>query len=345
MEFLNRWLGRRPDASAPSVAAKKSTIPTDWASSPLHLAVLQRFLSFRDARTGVPDHWSPMFATDPRNVVEALLELHLLEPASLAETIEFCHTGLELKRLLKERGLKVSGKKVEQSQRLIEADLEGMRHLAAEHRIVRCSPEANDAVQAWLVQQAQALDQATDELIGALRNREFKAAIHIADAWQEKRFQVPVHPAQEAMTIPAQPRSLEGRVKEVAEIFTLRPKILKGLDVEQWEGLHLDYAVWQLLGQSADEKCMPGFTGLGAMDAATVVRMLGFYANRQREIAQWRPLGVKTARIACCHSGSCDACEALDGKRYALSKLPELPYEHCTCDFGCRCFYTADLGF
>jgi hypothetical protein len=345
MIWLSRWLGRKPESSPPPSLPSAPAIPADWASSPPHLAVLQRFLSFRDARTGVPEHWVPMFGTDPRNVVEALLELHLLEPASLAETIEFCHTGVELKRLIKERGLKVSGKKAEQSQRLIEADPEGMRRLAAEHRIVRCSPGANEAVQSWLDHQAQALETATDELIVALRNREFKAAIHIADAWREKRFQVPVHPAQEAMTIPAQPRSLEGRVKEVAEIFTLRPKILKGLDAEQWEGLHLDYSVWQLLGQSADEKCMPGFTGLGAMDAATVLRMLGFYANHQREIAQWRPLGVKTARIACCHSGSCNACEALDGKTYALAKLPELPYEACTCGLGCRCFYSPDLGF
>lgn len=186
---------------------------------------------------------------------------------------------------------------------------------------------------------------ATDELIGALRHREFRTALQIADAWHAQRFEPPVHPAQEAITIPAQPRSLEDRVKEIAEIFTLWPKILKGLDAEQWEGLHLNYAVWQLLGQSADEKCMLGFTGLGAMDVATVLRMLGFYANHQRELAQWRPLGVKTARIACCHSGSCDTCEALDGRRYAVSKLPELPYEHCTCALGCRCLYFPDLDF
>lgn len=81
------------------------------------------------------------------------------------------------------------------------------------------------------------------------------------------------------------------------------------------------------------------------MNAATVLRMLGFYANRQRELEQWKRPGVKTASISCCHSGSCDACEALDEKTYPLDKLPELPYAACTCDLGCRYFYSPDLDF
>lgn len=325
--------------------SKTPTVPADWASRPSYLTVLQRFLSLRDARTGVPEYWEPMFGIHPRRVVDSLLQLHLLEPASLVETVEYCHTGAELKKLLKERGLKVSGRKAEQAQRLLDADPEGMRSFATEHQIVRCSPEAKQVVQSWLDRQAHALETTTDELIAALRNRQFKIAIQIADAWRAQQFRPPGHPDQEAMTVPSQPRSLDDRLHEIARMFTLRPKILKELGPDQWEGLHLNYAVWQLLGKSADEKCLPGFTGLGEMDAATVLRMLSFYANHQRELAQWRPLGVKTARIACCHSGSCDRCEALDQMRYAVDKLPELPYENCTCALGCRCLYFPDLGF
>ena len=337
--------GRKRESSPPPLLPRTTAIPADWASRPTYLAVLQRFLSLRDARTGVPEYWEPMFGTHPRHVVEALLQLHLLEPASLAETVESCHTGADLKKLLAARGLKVSGRKAEQAQRLIEADPEGMRSFAAEHQVVRCSPGRESRPSSRRLDcQAQALETATDELIAALRNRQFKTAIQIADAWRNQRFEPSVHPAQEAMTIPSQLRTLEERTREVAAMFTLRPKILRGLSPDEWEGLHLNYAVWQLLGQSADEKCMPGFMGLGEMDAATVMRMMGFYASHQRELEQWKPLGVKTARIACCHSGSCDACEALDEKRYALSKLPELPYEHCTCALGCRCLYFPDLG-
>ena len=345
MSWLNRWLGRKPNSSPQPSPPQGSTIPADWADTPPLLALLQRFLAFGDAKTGVPDYREPMFGTHPRHVVEDLLQLHLVEPASLAETIEYCHTGAELRRLLKDRSLKVSGRKAEQAQRLIEADLGGMQRFAAEYQIVRCTPAASQAVEGWLDQQTQALDTATDELIAALRRRQWKKAIQIADAWRDRRFEPPVHPAQEALTIRPAPRTVEERAAEVAKIFTLHPKILGGLVPDQWEGLHINYAVSQLSGHGVTEKYMPGFTGLSAMGAATVLRMLGFYANRQRELKEWKRLGVKTASISCCYSGSCDDCEALDGKTYSLDKLPELPYEGCTCDLGCRCFYSPNLNF
>jgi len=299
----------------------------------------------RDTRTGVPDHWAPMFGTHPRNVVEGFLALRLLEPTSLAETIEFCHTGAELKKLLKERNLKVNGKKAEQVQRLLNADPEAMRQLAAEHQIVRCTPGASEAVQAWLDHEAQSYEAATDETIAALRNRQFQTAIRVADAWRNGRFELPVHPAQEALTIRTPPRSLEERAAEIAKTFTLRPKILARLEPEQWEGLHLNYAIWQLLGHSTTEKCMPAFTGLGAMDSATVLRMMSFYDRHLQDLEQWKKLGVKKASIMCTNSGSCETCIALDKKTYWLDKLPELPYQGCTCALGCRCLYRAYLGF
>lgn len=345
MGWLTKWLGRRPERLSQPSPPRATTIPADWASSPPHLALLQRFLSMRDARTVVPDHWAPMFGTHPRNVVEAFVVLHVLEPASLVETIEFCHTGAELKKLLKERNLKVSGKKTEQAQRLLEADPEEMRRLAGKHQVVRCTLGASQAVQVWLDHEAQAREAATNETIAALRNRKFKTAIRIADTWRKSRFEPPVHPAQEALTIRPAPRTLEGRVAEVARTFTLRPKILTRLEPEQWEGLHLNYAVWQLLGHSATEKCMPGFTGLGAMDAGTVLRMMSFYDRHLQDLEQWKKLGVKNASITCTRSGSCETCIALDKRTYRLDKLPELPYQGCTCALGCRCLYCADLGF
>jgi hypothetical protein len=42
-----------------------------------------------------------------------------------------------------------------------------------------------------------------------------------------------------------------------------------------------------------------------------------------------------------CGADSCGACQQLDGKRFALDKLPEMPYEKCTCEVGCRCLLTA----
>jgi hypothetical protein len=266
-----------------------------------------------------------------------MLELKLLEPVPLLEKIAFCHTSAELKKMLSSRALKVSGKKAEQAQRLIEADPEGMEKLHKHRKIVRCAPAVGQIVTEWTAEQAKLFDKTTEDVIAALRGRHFKTAVSIADEYDETRFQPPNHPAQHAMTIKSHPRSPGDRAGELATIFTMRPKILNGLRPEQWDGLYLDYIVWQLMGRAVPEKCMPGFTGIGAMDSATVTRMLSFYIGHQRDLARWRELGIKKGTISCCNSGSCDACIALDEKTDRLEKLPELPYKDCTCALGCRC--------
>jgi hypothetical protein len=317
-------------------------VPINWASSQPHLALLLRFLTARDAEHGVPDHWEPMFGMRPQRVIDGMVALGLLEPVSLLEKIEICHTGAELKNLLSSRGLKVSGKKSEQARRLIEADPEGLEKLLMHRKVIRCAPAVSAIVSAWVAEQEKSAETAIDGVIVALRRHDFKTAMRIADTYSESKFRPPNHPAQDAMTIKSAPRSREKREADLAMVFTLRPKILDGMQPEQWEGLYLNYAVWQLLGSTAPEKCMPGFAGVGVMDSATATRMLGFYVKHQSDIARMRESGIKKAKII--GIGGCEACLALNNKTFPLDKLPELPYKDCTCELGCRCCTRPDIG-
>ena len=341
MGWFDRWLGRKPPSSSQELISEAQLVPANWASSQPHLALLQRFLSARDAEDGAPDYWEPIFGMHPQRVIDGMVALGLLEPVPLLEKIEICHTGAELKKILSLRGLKVSGKKAVQARRLVEADPEGMDKMFVHRKVMRCTPAVSQVISKWVAEQVKSSDTATDDLIAALRRRDFKTAIRIADAYRKNKFEPPVHPGVAAMTIKPAPRSIKEREADLATVFTLRPKILNGLQSEQWEGVYLNYAVWQLLGRVATEKCMPGFTGIGAMDPVTVTRMLSFYVYRQRDLARWRELGIKRGTII--GIGGCEACLALNKKTYSLDRLPELPYRDCTCALGCRCTARAVL--
>lgn len=342
MGWFSRWLKRRPLSSSQGSLSDAQLVPTNWASSQPHLALLERFLSAREAKDGVPDFWEPAFRMSPQRVIEGMVAHGALEPVPLLERVEICHTVAELKKILSSRGLKVNGKKAELVQRLLEADPKGMEKLCAHRMILRCTPAANQAVSRWEAERAKSLEAATDGVISALRSRNFKTAIHTADAYRNNKFEPPVHPAQEAMTIHPAPRSIEDRENDLATVFTMRPKILEGLQPEQWEGLYLNHAVGELIGREAPEKCLPGFAGAGVMNSATATRMLSFYVSHQRDLARMRGLGIKKATIV--GIGGCEACSALNNKTFSLDRLPELPYKDCTCDLGCRCFARAELG-
>ena len=341
MGWFGRWLRRKPPSLSQESKSEAQLVPANWASSQPHLALLQRFLSARDAEDGAPDYWEPMFGMRPRRVIDGMVALGLLEPVPLLEKIEICHTGAELKKILSSRGLKVSGKKAEQARRLVEADPEGMEKLLVHRKVVRCAPAVSEVVSTWVAEQEKSSETATDGVIAALRNRDFKTAIRIAHAYTESKYQPPNHPAQDAMTIKPAPRSAEERETDLAMVFTLRPKILNGLQREQWEGIYLNYAVWQLLGSTAPEKCTPGFTGVGVMNSATATRMLSFYVKHLSDLARMRESGIKKAKII--GIGGCEACFALKDQTFRLDELPELPYKDCTCELGCRCTAIAVL--
>jgi hypothetical protein len=272
---------------------------------------------------------------NPQLVIDGLVAHGALEHVPLTDKIEICHTVAELRKILSSRRLTVKGKKAELIHRLLKADPIGIEKLYARRMVLQCSSKASQAVSRWKAEQATAFETATDEVITALRNRNFKAAIRASDVYRDSKFEPPLHPGVEAMTIRSAPRSIEERAKELATVFTMRPKILEGLQPKQWEGLYLNYAVWHLLGRLVPEKCMPGFAGVRQMDSTTATQMLSFYVIHQRNLEQYRELGIKKATIT--GNGDCEACLALKNKTFSLDQLPELPLKDCTCAIGGCC--------
>jgi hypothetical protein len=365
MGLLDRWLGRKPSFSSHEVVFEAQLAPANWAISQPHLALLERFLSAREASDGFPDFWAPAFDMSPQRIIDGMIAHGALEPLPLLEKFEFCYTVAELKKILSSQGLKVSGKKAEMVRRLFEADPKGMEKLCAHQTILRCTPAASQVVARWQVECAKALETATDSVVAALRDRHFKEAIRTADGYHRNKYDPPIRPGVAAMTIKSAPRSIEERTKELATVFTMRPRILNELQPEQWEGLYLNYAIWELLGRTAPEKCMPGFTeedgdddreddatkapekrvprstGIKAMNSTTATRMLSFYVKHQSDLARMRESGIKEAKII--GIGGCEACLALKDQTFRLDELPELPYKDCTCELGCRCTAIAVL--
>ena len=80
-------------------------------------------------------------------------------------------------------------------------------------------------------------------------------------------------------------------------------------------------------------------TGL-LLDGISAARMIKFHALNQVHLAQCRDLGCKSVEISTANDGvTCEACQKIGVRKYRIDKVPELPYEKCTSDSGCRCSY------
>ena len=260
MSWLRRLL--QPLSKPQESACDAQLVVTNWASSQPHLALLEKFLLPREVKSSFLEWWAPAFGMNPQRVIDGLVAHGALE---LAPTVA------DLKTMLSSRGLKVSGKKADLIQRLLEADPKGLEVPYAHRMILQCTPAASQAVAGWKVECTKAFEMAAGNVIAALRNRHFKEAISTADTYRKNKFETPLPPGAEAMTIKSAPRSIEERAANLVRVFTLRPKLLEGLQPErwesafpptptvlspeQWEGLYLNYVVWKLMGRVAPDKC------------------------------------------------------------------------------------------
>jgi hypothetical protein len=355
MGLLRRLFGGfgRPDlTNAPEAAGSiahsgksvsRTALCTDAAADELQLILLSRFLKCRPAND-VPPHWSDLLGESPGALIHRYIECGDLVPVSLAAAVEHCSTVAELKQLLRVHRLKTAGRKRELVQRLIAADEAGISALYAGRRIVECSAEVRGRVERYLAAKKREYERLLADARAALGGRDFaKASILLAE-YESRQLNTE---APNPLGISAGPRAVEADVAALKQIFSLRPKILRALPESEWEPLHAVTGLNYLLGGRVSAEALPSdFVGVPNLNPHAVVRMMVFRFKHLRDLERMRSIGVREARIMACGGDSCGPCQQLEGKRFALDKLPELPYEKCTREVGCRCLLTAVIpGF
>lgn len=349
MSIFSKWFGKtaEPPPVASGTGKPTTQLPpgilaaVEWRNNEIHLMLLQRFLDLGTLESGVPSHWESELGEPPIVTVQRFIQMGLLTAASLARTVEYRHSAAELKTLAKERGLKVSGRKDELAQRLVDTDSTGMEILVREKPVFTCSQEARAVVEQYMSAKSDALDLALNEVRSSLAARDFATAIVTARTYQSKQIVI-LPPNPLLLTEPT--KSLDEEVAYLKTVFSLRPKILQGLNSEDRESLAAAIVLGHLFNKSPANFVPSTFKGLPKFTQEVTVRMMEFHVMHMEQIDKWRVAGVKKASVQGC-GDSCEACKKLAGKVGKLDDLPELPYENCTCRMGCRCTLNPQLPF
>src|ERR1700728_760731 len=274
--MLERLFGKQKqplEPRSPSDPAEHlaSSPEVDWRHSEIHLMLLARFLD-RASADSAPEYWESALGEAPGLAVKRFLQSGLLVPTSLATTVAYCNTVAILKKLLKERQLKVSGKKQELAERLVDADSESMSRLHVHRQVVACSPEARNHVIRYLESKRQEYDRAIQDSLAALRVREFEKASHTIRAFQSKQLRLsPPNP----IAIEGPPMTTATDVAMLDTIFTARPKILRELPANDWEPFRIVAALSGLLGGQVSLEWFPlEFVGIRRLRQFTALRMM-----------------------------------------------------------------------
>ena len=309
-----------------------SLLGFNWRKSNAHLLLLSKFLHPNSiGEFAKADYWNNALGENAKQAIKRFLDEGMLLQANLEGQLDYKFKATELKNMLKERGLTVSGRKEELISRLIQADPENMKKSVKGITIVLCSEQGREIAEQYLSDEL-AKRTSLDEQIGEyLRQRKFKEASLAVASYEAQQ----VFPR--GLGINWKNHNPTSDIEALKAIFAYKPKILSQLDNNLLDTLRFAAGMDYLWGTNNSAKWLrPDFeTGL-AIDKVTAVRMFLSNAYYHRSITQYRTSGVVN-QVQILSKNCCEACMKLSGKKFVLNSVPELPYEHCTREMGCNC--------
>jgi len=312
--------------------------PARWQSSASHLLLLTKFVHPQPGDYPCNKHWGQAWAEvlqEPvQQAIKHFIAQKMIAPANTAESLDAIYKVTELGQMLRERSLKVSGKKDVLIARLIEADPKAMAAIAAKGNILICTTEGRAAAEIFTRQQE--IERATVEksVVSALERGDFHEASRLVAAFEAQQVfgrGLGIDWARHDTTLDAE---------KLRIIYSAHPGILRRVPANEMPRLRLAAAWMSLWGTSrVDPALLPSNVPGVRFDPQTAARMLMFYASHKIELGRLQQMGFAKGVTILSASDSCEHCRSLAGRFYLWGEVPELPHPDCEHPMGCRCQY------
>jgi hypothetical protein len=279
------------------------------------------------------EYWEAALGEKAASVIVRFIKDGMLEPGELQERVDYRFKVPDLKSMLKERGLKVSGRKEDLVLRLIGGDAKAMTEATRGIDLYRCTAAGTQLAENYLEGERIRREAIECEVLNLLVGREFSKAVHVVAQYEATQVF--------SRGLGIDWKNYDGRsdVESLRAIFNATPAILESIEEDRLGQLRSPAGMMLLWGTGTAERWLPdGFeTGIH-LDANTASRMLVFHAHHLRNMKEYREAGIRNVKVLGCDDGvRCPECRKISGKQYPMENAPELPYAKCTCDGGCRC--------
>lgn len=311
----------------------------EWKDSSAHVLLLSEFLRGNSPNHYAhAEHWESVLNENPGKAIQRFLKEGMLVPAELAERMDYKFKVTDLKAMLKERKLRISGRKHELIERLIDNDKNGMIQVTNELEILKCSNRGEQLAKDYLQHEKEKRERTEHDVFDLLVTRNFKKAVQVVTNYEASQI------FPRGLGIDWSNYSGDSEVEALQVIFGETPSILDSIDKIRLENLRLAAGMMQLWGtNSAQPWLVEDFETGTHLNKDAAARMLIFYASHLRDMKQYKEAGVKTVRISGVDDTNiCAACRKINRIKYKINNVPELPNPQCTSDIGCRCMTVAD---
>jgi hypothetical protein len=307
----------------------------DWQSSPAHLLLLSKFRNGDSpTRYQEADYWKTVLGEKPIVVIEQLIKEGMLKPAGLPELVNYKFKAPDLKSMLKASGLKISGRKEELIQRLIDNNEKLISEAIKDIKLYQCTETGLQLTENYLATEQAKRKSAEREAFDLLAREEYTNAALVVAQYEASQ----VFPR--GLGIDWKNYNATSDAESLKVIFNSVPEILQHITKTQLTQLRLTAGMMLLWGTNKGQKYwLPDGIDTGIhLDSDTACRMFVFYASNLRKMKHFKEIGARAVKILGTNDGNtCSKCREINNEKYSIESAPELPHTKCTCPLGCRC--------
>lgn len=288
------------------------------------------------------DLWYKFLNQNPKETIKSLYNEGFLKKTPYYDYIFVSTTIAKLKPICKDRNLRVSGTKSQLIDRIIEFDSNNLKEIFGENRYIQCTGKGQKLVELYREEERVRKEKAINAIWNFLKINQYLEAVRASHNYFSNSLD-PYHELKDGISI----KSLETEhVDFLKTVETSNPKYLqkfKITDLSQYREItqfsHLFGWKNEYL-QLLEDK--PG--GLQQSYNPLISKALYTHAMFIRDLSNFKENGIKKIEYLAAGSLSCPECQKIDGKVVSINHPIELPFEHCTCEQGCRCCITAHFS-
>ncbi len=321
-------------------------VDIDWKNTPHILDLLSYYRTPSNIEGDIKDERGKYILEGKlttKDTIEYFIREGLLIDCDLFEKINCAYKVDELKKLLKDYNLKVSGKKSDLINRLKFLNQSELEQLVEKFKIMKCSPSAIEYLDYCEEKKQKEKANTKQKCLMALMNGDPKIAYKYYNKYDEEygysnhNYYDDLDPFQRAELKAEQ---MNRKIEEMKYVLMSKPDVLRHLDEPSIKMLRASVCMDMLWHQDFGTKqnWLPENFSTGHIKiecAANYLRCNAKFRKLLSTIAQH----AEKVRIVFNENDitSCDHCSELNGKIFNVSDFPNLPLDNCTSDTGCRC--------
>lgn len=315
----------------------------DWKKSRAHLFLLSLFLNARQLSSITDGEWGYIWneklSENPKKSLNNFIKDGLLIPADTKSIFNLQFTLPELKEICRKHNLPVSGRK----NIIIDRVFDGIPNNQLSNMITImdayiCSDKSRGIAENFQTKENDRRNLAEQQTYTFLIKRNFLEAARVRALFESQC----VFPA--GIGIDWKNRNLKEDEAILFYIYSDFPNYFRKKSIQLDNSIRLISGMFYLWGEQRVKKFYSEILNikLKNYDQIILSRMMYFYGSKKSSIERYKKESniIKGVRISSAWD-CCSECKKIEDKEYQLSDVPELPYENCISEQGCRCTYGA----